>query len=530
MSKVFGRGSSAVRALDQVSLEVPPGEFTCLIGASGCGKSTLLSLVAGLEQPTAGEVSTGGGRVAFMFQEPALFPWLTAAGNVELALRARGVGKAERRQRTAELLETVHLGGFGGKRPHQLSGGMRQRVALARALAQDADVLLMDEPFGALDAMTRDVLHDELDRICADRQLTVLFVTHNVREAVRLGDRVVVLSSRPGRVIAEFDVPIERPRRIDSAPVAELAARVTDRLREEMSRDGSWQPGRKRRVVRGEAGLAGVPRGAVGAARPPPGHASLGRPVAGAAGHRDRARGVATDPPQRLEEGASSPGPGATLSNLWDQLQTGLLWHAIATTAERAVIGFGLAVLIGAVIGALVSRIRPLRAAVGSLITGLQTMPSIAWFPFAIILFGISTTAILFVIILGAAPSIANGLIAGVDYTPPLLLKAGTMMGLRRLSLYRYLILPASLPAFVAGLKQGWAFAWRSLMAGELLVIIANQPSLGVLLSTDQDQSDMQSATAIIIVILILGIIVDHAVRPGRPRHPPPLGPDAGSS
>jgi NitT/TauT family transport system permease protein len=214
------------------------------------------------------------------------------------------------------------------------------------------------------------------------------------------------------------------------------------------------------------------------------------------------------------------PGPGATLANLWDQLQTGLLWHAIATTAGRAVIGFGLAVAIGAVIGALVSRIAPLRAAVGSLITGLQTMPSIAWFPFAIILFGITTTAILFVIVLGAAPSIANGLIAGVDYTPPLLLKAGQMMGLRRLSLYWHLILPASLPAFVAGMRQGWAFAWRSLMAGELLVIIANQPSLGVLLSTDQDQADMESATAIIIVILFLGIgvhtlfsLADRAIR-----------------
>jgi NitT/TauT family transport system permease protein len=202
------------------------------------------------------------------------------------------------------------------------------------------------------------------------------------------------------------------------------------------------------------------------------------------------------------------PGPRGTLSDLWDQLHTGLMWHAIGNTVERAVIGFGLAVLIGAVIGALVSRIAPLRAAVGSLITGLQTLPSIAWFPFAIILFGINSTAILFVIVLGAAPSIANGLIAGVDYTPPLLLRAGKMMGLSRLSLYRHLILPASLPAFVAGLRQGWAFAWRSLMAGELLVIIANQPSLGVLLSTDQDQADMQGATSIIIVILILGILV----------------------
>ncbi len=205
------------------------------------------------------------------------------------------------------------------------------------------------------------------------------------------------------------------------------------------------------------------------------------------------------------------PAPGPTLANLWDQLGTGLLWHAMGTTLYRALIGFALALLIGSVVGALVSRVGPLRAAVGSLLTGLQTMPSIAWFPFAIILFGLTTQAIMFVIVLGAAPSIANGLIAGVDYTPPLLLKAGHMMGLRRLSLYRHLILPASLPSFVAGLKQGWAFAWRSLMAGELLVVIANQPSLGVLLSTDQDQADMASATAIMIVILVIGVVVDSA-------------------
>jgi NitT/TauT family transport system ATP-binding protein len=265
VSKVFGRGGSAVRALDQVSLSVAAGEFSCLIGASGCGKSTLLSLVAGLDSPTAGTVSVGG-RVAMMFQDPGLFPWLTAAGNIELALRASGshgglrawagrgprggqevraaeggrsLSRAERKARAAELLEAVHLGGFGGKRPHELSGGMRQRVALARALAQDADVLLMDEPFGALDAMTRDLLHDELDRVREGRNLTVLFVTHNVREAVRLGDRVVLLSSRPGRIIAEYPVPIQRPRRIDSAPVAELAGTITDRLREEVSRHGS---------------------------------------------------------------------------------------------------------------------------------------------------------------------------------------------------------------------------------------------------------------------------------------------------
>jgi NitT/TauT family transport system ATP-binding protein len=238
VSKAFGHGRSMLLALDRISLTVNAGEFVCLIGASGCGKSTLLSLAAGLDTPSAGRIDTSGRRVALMFQEPALFPWLTAARNVELALQASGVGKAERRRRAAELLAVVHLGGFGGKRPHELSGGMRQRVALARALAQDADVLLMDEPFGALDAMTRDLLHDELDRICTERKLTVLFVTHNVREAVRLGTRVVVLSSRPGRVIDEFAVPIQSPRRIDSAPVAELAGEITDRLREEMGRHG----------------------------------------------------------------------------------------------------------------------------------------------------------------------------------------------------------------------------------------------------------------------------------------------------
>jgi NitT/TauT family transport system ATP-binding protein len=237
VSKVYGRGTAAVQALDHVSLTVAPGEFTCLIGASGCGKSTMLNLVAGLDKPTAGTISVNG-RIAMMFQEPALFPWLSAAGNIELALRARGVGRADRKRQALELLETVHLGGFGPKQPHELSGGMRQRVALARALAQDADVLLMDEPFGALDAMTRDFLHDELDRVCEGRNLTVLFVTHNVREAARLGDRVVLLSSRPGRVIADFPVPIPRPRRIDSQPVSELAGTITDRLREEVSRHG----------------------------------------------------------------------------------------------------------------------------------------------------------------------------------------------------------------------------------------------------------------------------------------------------
>jgi len=239
VSKTFGRGPSTVVALDRVSLSVAPGEFVCLIGASGCGKSTLLSLVAGLDRPTSGGISTNGNRVALMFQEPALFPWLTAARNIELALRASGISRAERRERAAELLELVHLGGFGGKRPHELSGGMRQRVALARALGQEADVLLMDEPFGALDAMTRDLLHEVLEGLWRRRGLGVLFVTHEVREAVRLGDRVVLLSSRPGRVIGDFTVDLKRPRGMDSADTVDLAIKIKAQLREEVIRHGS---------------------------------------------------------------------------------------------------------------------------------------------------------------------------------------------------------------------------------------------------------------------------------------------------
>jgi NitT/TauT family transport system ATP-binding protein len=230
VSKSYRQGRSALMALDGISLTADVGEFVCIVGASGCGKSTLLSLVAGLEQASSGEVLGGKRRPALMFQEPALFPWLTAARNVELPLRARGVPKRQRRDRVDELLQTVRLSDFADVRPHQLSGGMRQRVALARALAQDADTLRMDEPFGALDAMTRDHLHTELERIVAECGLTVLFVTHNVPEAVRLGDRVVLLSSRPGRVIAEVPVLIERPRRSNTAEVAELAAVITDRL------------------------------------------------------------------------------------------------------------------------------------------------------------------------------------------------------------------------------------------------------------------------------------------------------------
>jgi NitT/TauT family transport system permease protein len=204
--------------------------------------------------------------------------------------------------------------------------------------------------------------------------------------------------------------------------------------------------------------------------------------------------------------------PSDVLARLAHDAGTPTLWGAIWITLRRAVWGFGLAVAIGVTIGILVSRFAVMRSAVGSLIMGLQTMPSIAWFPLAILLFQLSEEAITFVVILGAAPSIANGLIHGVDHIPPVLTRAGRVLGARGLDAYRYVVLPAAMPSFVAGLKQGWAFAWRSLMAGELIVVIANKASLGQLLQVNRELSDSEGLLAIMLVILVIGIVLDSVV------------------
>ena len=203
------------------------------------------------------------------------------------------------------------------------------------------------------------------------------------------------------------------------------------------------------------------------------------------------------------------PGPDRVLPNLVDLVGTADFWTAVSITMRRAVAGYALALVIGSVIGLAVARVRLLRTAVGSLITGLQTMPSIAWFPLAILLFGLSEQAIMFVVVLGAAPSIANGLIAGVDHVPPLMLRAGRMIGAKGVGLYRHVVLPAALPTYVAGLKQGWAFAWRSLMAGELLVIVANRPSIGDQLQFARENARADDMLGLMLVILVIGIMVD---------------------
>ena len=234
-------GSRAVVALAEVNLEIGQGEFVCLVGPSGCGKSTLLNIIAGLESPSAGQVLLGGGAIVepgpdrlVVFQEAALFPWLTVIQNVEFGLWAQGLAKEKRRELARAFLRIVHLSRFEQALPHELSGGMKQRVAIARALAMKPKVLLMDEPFAALDAQTRDRLHEDLQSIWEATGQTILFVTHNVTEAVYLADRVVIFTAHPGRIKRQVTIPHPRPRQKQDPALAEIARRILADLREEV--------------------------------------------------------------------------------------------------------------------------------------------------------------------------------------------------------------------------------------------------------------------------------------------------------
>jgi NitT/TauT family transport system ATP-binding protein len=235
VTKWIRTSSQTVQALDDVTLRIAEGEFVCLVGPSGCGKSTLLNIIAGLERPDRGLVQADGETIVgpgphrlVMFQEASLFPWLTVLGNVLFGLKLTdGLSAAERREKAEYFLELVGLKRFMHSNIHELSGGMKQRVALARALAPNPSVLLMDEPFGALDALTREQLYGDIQRIWSQHRKTIVFVTHNVREAVCLGDRVILFSPHPGRICEEFAIPLPRPRDINSVDLARYATDIT---------------------------------------------------------------------------------------------------------------------------------------------------------------------------------------------------------------------------------------------------------------------------------------------------------------
>ncbi|MCR8643567.1 ABC transporter ATP-binding protein [Paenibacillus sp. N1-5-1-14] len=237
------RDGTPFTAIDHVSLDIAKGEFVSLLGPSGCGKSTILNLVAGLEPYEEGEIEVNGSPVTgpgpdrvVVFQEHALFPWLTVQENVAFGLKQKGIGKKERNEIAMEHMRTVHLSKFADRYPHELSGGMKQRAAIARALAMDPDILLMDEPFAALDEQTRIILHKELEQIWLQTQKTILFITHNIREAVTLSDRVVVMSTRPGKIKKEFAVQAARPRNQKDTVLHHVENAILETLRDELEK------------------------------------------------------------------------------------------------------------------------------------------------------------------------------------------------------------------------------------------------------------------------------------------------------
>jgi NitT/TauT family transport system ATP-binding protein len=244
VSKTFIDGARVVEALRPVDLSVQAGEFVCLLGPSGCGKSTLLNIVAGLESASSGKVTASGKEIhgpgtdrVLLFQEAALFPWLDVQRNVEFGLRQARISGRKRAEIAQHFINSVNLKGFERSYPHQLSGGMRQRAAIARALAIDPAILLMDEPFGALDAFTRDHLQEQVEAIWSATHKTILFVTHNVREAVALGDRVIVFAPRPGRIISDFHIDLPRPRSLEDHELVDKAAEILQTLKGEMEKE-----------------------------------------------------------------------------------------------------------------------------------------------------------------------------------------------------------------------------------------------------------------------------------------------------
>lgn len=248
VSKVFLGQSGPVYGLSGFNLSIQEGEFVCIVGPSGCGKSTLLNIVAGFESPDLGEVLVNNEKICgpatnrfVMFQEHGLFPWLNVADNITFGLKMAGVPKSERDDRAALLLKTVNLTRFAASWIHELSGGMKQRVALARALAMDPEILLMDEPFGALDAQTRDMLHEEVEIVWQQTRKTIIFVTHNVREAVRLGTRVILMTATGGSILKEYPVDLPRNRFLEDVEVVKIASQIRDDLRRDVLKTGNTE-------------------------------------------------------------------------------------------------------------------------------------------------------------------------------------------------------------------------------------------------------------------------------------------------
>ena len=488
VSKSFVSASGGrVEAIADIDLDVGVGEFVCLIGPSGCGKSTILESArrpspAGRGRGARRRTSRSGPGPdrAVLFQDPALFPWLSVRGNVEFALKMRRPSpRDEVRERAEAWLAKVHLTRFADAQPHELSGGCAQRAALARALACRPDVLLADEPFGALDAQSREILQKELQLVWTELGNTFVFVTHNVREAAFLADRVIVLSARPGTPIEEYRITTPRPRSFEDVLLSNVVVDIHDNMAKEVER-AAREDGSSTRSGLGSRSSA----------------------LSCSCGGRSTRR--------RSSSTQDLPSP----ADVWTALTSNLtgddgLLAAARGSIIRLAFGLGVSVVVGTLIGFAMAASRVVQRSVGTLMTALQALPAIAWLPLAIVWLGFTERAVMFVVVVAGDPG-------GRDRHGRLrsarcrrcLIRAGRTMGASGWTLYRSVVLPAAVPGYWTGLQQAWAVAWRALLAAELIRTGAAR-GLGHALDASTRRTSRSLILAAMVVIVIIGLAVD---------------------
>lgn len=493
LDKRFAARGSEIHAVRDVSLTVRRGEFVCLVGPSGCGKSTVLRVLAGLEAHSSGSVTLRHENPAkpltsVIFQEQSIFPWMTVEANIGYGLRSRGVAEGEYRRTIDYYLSKVGLRQFARAYPHQLSGGMKQRVAVARAFANDPEILLMDEPFGALDEQNKALLHEELLRIWEETHKTVLFVTHSIDEAITLADRVVVMSAHPGTIKAEIKVPFARPRRVQELRTdpefATLAYQVWGHLRDEV-----------RRTEIGE-GKPSVPDGgddraaavAVPGPTPAPSPAARVTRYQPVGDESRKSRRLA-----RLERTVSVLSPIALLG-VWEMLvalgwldrrffpppstviaefarlaRSGELWTHLGASLGRIAVGFTLGGLAGLAVGTAMGLSRFVRAALNPIVGAIMPIPKIALLPLILLLFGLGETSKYVTIAIAVFFYLVINTMAGVLNIDRIYWDVGKNFRASRMRVFRTIAFPGALPMIFAGLRLAWGVSLLVLVAAEFV-------------------------------------------------------------
>jgi NitT/TauT family transport system ATP-binding protein len=490
LEKRFAVRGAEVHAVRDVSLTIRRGEFVCLVGPSGCGKSTVLRILAGLERHTAGEVALRHDDPAkplasVVFQEQSIFPWTSVEDNVGYGLRARGVGGEDYRRTVDYFVAKVGLTRFARAYPHQLSGGMKQRVAIARAFANDPEILLMDEPFGALDEQNKALLHEELLRIWEETGKTVLFVTHSIDEAITLADRVVVMSAQPGTVKAEFEVPLARPRRVQELRTdpefGALAYRVWGHLRDE--------------VRRTEIGAAPPPAAVPTPAAPLPDRtaaepAAAGRIERYAPGGDEGRRSRRLQGIERLISVLSPivfltiwealvatgvldrrffPPPSVIVGELILLARSGELWTHLGASLGRIAVGFAFGAAAGLAIGTAMGLSRFVRAALNPIVGAIMPIPKIALLPLILLLFGLGETSKYVTIAIAVFFYLVINTMAGVLGIDRIYWDVGKNYRASRWQVFRSIAFPGALPMIFAGLRLAWGVSLLVLVAAEFV-------------------------------------------------------------